>query len=573
MPVHNADIANMFEKVADLLEIQGENPFRVRAYRQGARTVAGHSRELAEMIAAGEDPQVLPGIGEDLAEKIRELVETGTLAQLPGLEQETAPALRELLHLPGLGPERVRRLHEELGIESIQDLEAAASAGRISALPGFGAKTEARILSGIAHHREAGKRMGIASAGKIAMALQDFLSGLDGVEHVEVAGSLRRRRETVGDLDIVVASRHGAAVLKQFVAHEDVAEIVSQGSTRASMVLRSGLDVDVRVVPKESFGAALLYFTGSQPHHVALRGMSQDRGLKINEYGVHRGDERIAGRTEQEMYAALDLPYIEPELRENRGEFEAARTGTLPDLVSIDDIRGDLHMHTTATDGHNSLREMAEAARKRGYAYIAITDHSHRLRMTNGLDEKRLRTQMAEIDALNEDLEGITILKGIEVDILEDGTLDFADEVLRDLDIVLCSVHSHFGLSRTRQTERLVRAMNHPSTTIVGHPTGRLMGGRQPIELDMERVMDVAKDTGCVLEVNANPHRLDLSDVHCRMAKERGVTIAVSTDAHDTGGLDDMRFGIGQARRGWLEKADVVNTRSLGELRKALKRQ
>lgn len=572
MPIQNAEVADLFNKVADLLEIEGENQFRVRAYRDAARTVGGHSRSVAEMVEKDEDLTELPGIGRDLAGKIREIVESGKLSQAEELEKRTEPGLRELLGLPGLGRERVRELHERLEVRSLQELEEAAHDSKIRELPGFGKKTEQNILEAIEQGSTSEKRIKLSVAEQVAKSLEDYLKGIRGVDKAVVAGSYRRRQETVGDLDVVVTSKKGGEVIENFVEYEDVQKVVSKGKTRTSVVLRSGLQVDLRVVPKESFGAALLYFTGSQSHHVALRDMSLKKKLKINEYGVFEGEEQVAGRTEEEIYKKLGLTYVQPELRENRGELEAARKGELPDLITLDDIRGDLHSHTKATDGRNSLEEMARAAKERGYDYLATTDHSKRLRMVNGLDEKRLREQMEKIDRLNEELGGITVLKGIEVDILEDGFLDLPDDVLAELDIVVCSVHHKFGLSEKKQTERIIRAMQNPNANVIAHPTGRMIGERQPYDVDMEGVMEAAKENGCFLELNANPNRLDLNDVYCKMAKEMGVEISVSTDAHSTSGLDNMRFGIGQARRGWLENKDVINTRTLKQLKKHLKR-
>lgn len=572
MPIQNSEVTDLFNKVADLLEIEGENQFRVRAYRDAARTVGGHSRSVAEMVKQDEDLTELPGIGEDLAGKIREIVESGKLSQVEELEKHTEPGLRELLGLPGLGRERVRELHKRLGVRNLQELSEAARDGKVSELPGFGKKTEQNILEAIEQGSTSEKRVKLSVAEQVAKSLEDYLKEIKGVDKAVVAGSYRRRQETVGDLDVVITSKKGREVIENVVKYEDVQKVVSKGKTRTSVVLRSGLQVDLRAVPKESFGAALLYFTGSQPHHVALRDMSLKKKLKINEYGLFEGDDRIAGNTEEEIYNKLGLDYIEPELRENREELEAARKGELPNLVTLDDIRGDLHAHTKATDGRNGLEEMAQAAKERGYDYLAITDHSKRLRMVNGLDEKRLREQIEEIDRLNEEVGGITVLKGIEVDILEDGSLDLPDDVLEELDIVVCSVHHKFALSEKKQTERIVRAMQNPNTNVIAHPTGRMIGSRQPYEVDMERVMEAAKENGCFLELNGNPNRLDLNDVYCKMAKEMGVTISVSTDAHSTSGFDNMRFGIGQARRGWLEKRDVINTRTLKQLKKLLKR-
>src|SRR5215207_785744 len=571
MPIQNSDVAEIFEKVADLLEIEGENQFRVRAYRDAARTVGGRSRSVAEMVEQDEDLSGLSGIGEDLAGKIREIVETVTLSQAEELEKETDPGLRELLGLPGLGPERVREIHERLGVSSLQELDEAVRNGKISDLPGFGKKTEQNILKAIEQDRTTEKRIKISVAEQIAESLEEFLGGIEGVNQAVVAGSYRRRQETIGDLDVVASSKKNKEVMERFVEFEDVDEVLSKGAERTSIMLRSGLQVDLRVVREKSFGTALLYFTGSQPHHVTLRDVSLKRDLKFNEYGLFRGDEQVAGKTEEEVYEELGFSYIEPELRENRGELEAAKDGMLPKLITEGDIRGNLHAHTDATDGNNTTKEMARAAKDRGYDYLAITDHSKRLRMVGGLDEKRLRKQIEEIERLNDQL-GITLLKGIEVDILEDGSLDLPDEVLKELDIVICSVHHKFGLSEEKQTDRIIRAMENPNANVIAHPTGRMIGTRQPYEVDIGRVMEATNDNGCFLELNADPDRLDLNDVHCKAAREMGVKLSISTDAHSTSGLDNMRFGVGQARRGWLETKDVVNTRTLKQLKKLLKR-
>lgn len=572
MPVHNSDVANTFEKVADLLEIEGENRFRVRAYRDAARTVSGHSKRVAQMVEEGEDLSELPGIGEDLAAKVREIVETGTLSQLQELEGETQSGLRELLDVPGLGRERIQELHQKLGVKDLDDLEKAAQEGKIQDLPGYGEKTEQNILEGIEQARAGEGRTKLPIAEEAAGALEEYLGGIEAVGRAVVAGSYRRRQETVGDLDVVASSDEGKEVMDRFVEFEDVEEVLSRGDTRSSVLLRSGLQVDLRVVPEESFGTALLYFTGSQPHHVALRDVALRQGLTFNEYGLFEDDEQVAGDSEEEVYEALDYSYIEPELRENRGELEAAQDGELPELVTLDDVRGNLHTHTTFTDGRNSLEEMARAAKERGYDYLAITDHSKRLAMTGGLDEKALREQMEEVDHLGEEIEGITLLKGIEVDILEDGSLDLSDEVLGDLDLVICSVHHKFGLSEQEQTERVLKALENSNVNGLAHPTGRMIGSREPYEIDLHRVMEAAKENGCFLEVNANPERLDLDDVNCKIAKEAGVNLSIATDAHSVDDLDNMRFGVWQARRGWLEREDVINTRTAKQLRNLLKK-
>ena len=569
--VHNADVAAAFEEMADLLEIEGANPFRVRAYRFAARTLRDLPAEVAEMVAKGEDLTSLPGIGDDLAGKIKEILATGTAAAIEAQRKRVPATLTELLRIPGLGPKRVKTLAHELKIRSLSELQTAAQAGRVRTLAGFGEKTEQHILDALATRLAEAPRVQRAVAIPSAEALVAYLEQSSGVSRVIAAGSYRRGLETIGDLDILVTAPAGRAVMDRFVAYQEVRDVLARGETKSSVRLQSGLQVDLRVVPQDSYGAALLYFTGSKAHNVVLRQLAQQRGLKLNEYGVFRGDKPIAGETEESVYASLGLPWIPPELREGRGEIDAAKAGRLPHLVDLQDLKGDLHAHTRATDGRNSLQEMAEAARLRGLRYFAITDHSRRLTMAKGLDSARLLQQTEAIDRLNATLSGITILKGIEVDILEDGNLDLPDEVLGRLDLVVGAVHSRFNLSNRRQTERIMKAMDHPHFSILAHPSGRLIGRREPYEVDMLRIIRKARERRCFLEINAHPERLDLTDIHCRMAKEEGVLLAVNTDAHSMLDLENARFGVGQARRGWLEKTDVLNTRPYAELRKLLK--
>ncbi|MGA9165144.1 MAG: DNA polymerase/3'-5' exonuclease PolX, partial [Thiobacillus sp.] len=436
----------------------------------------------------------------------------------------------------------------------------------------FGEKTELNILQAVEAHASQTRRFKLAVAAQYADALTDFLKAIPGVEQVTVAGSFRRMRETVGDLDILVAAATDSPVMQHFTAYDEVAEVLSAGSTRASVILRSGLQVDLRVVEAGSYGAALCYFTGSKAHNIAIRRIAQQHGLKINEYGVFRGAERIAGKDETSVYRSIGLPYIPPELRENRGEIEAAHAGRLPNLVEFADLRGDLHAHTRATDGHDSLRGMALAARALGLEYLAITEHSRHLTVAHGLDPLRLLRQCEEIDRLNLELDGITLLKGIEVDILEDGSLDLPDDVLGQLDLVVGAVHSQFHLSRAKQTGRILRAMDHPHFTLLAHPSGRLIDRREPYDVDMLRIIRHAKDRGCFLELNAHPERLDLLDSQCLMAKEEGVLVSINSDAHSTFDFANLKYGVGQGRRGWLEKDDVLNTRPLAALRRLLRR-
>ena len=571
MPVHNIDIANVFDEIADFLEIEGENPFRIRAYRNAAGTVRGLGAELKDMEAEDADFTELPGIGKELAAKIHEILETGTAKALIKLQERIPKTVLEILRLPNLGPKRVRVLYHDLKIETLDQLSQAARKGRIRALEGFGEKTENAILEAIEAQAQKQKRFKLAEAKHYADSLIEYLKNVPGVSKVVAAGSYRRSRETVGDLDILVTARKGSAVMDRFADYDEVENVLSKGLTRSSVVLRSGLQVDVRLVTQASFGAALQYFTGSKAHNIVIRRLGQQRGLKINEYGVFRFEKRVAGNTEASVYQALDLPYIAPELRENHGEIEAARDKRLPNLIEFSDLKGDLHIHTDYTDGRNNLREMALAAKKRGYKYLAVTEHSDRLKIAGGLDPPKLLKQMEEIDLLNEELKGFTLLKGIEVEILEDGRLDLADNVLAKLDLVVGTIHSYFGLSLQKQTERIFRAMDHPYFTFLAHPSGRLINERKPYEVDMMQLISKARERGCFLELNANPRRLDLYDTYCQVAKAQGILVAINSDAHQVNALDHIWFGVGQARRGWLEKDDVLNTRSLPQLRKLLK--
>lgn len=559
----NAEIAEMFREMADLLEIENANPFRIRAYRNAAFTVDELPRSLDEMVTEGEDLTELPGIGEDLANAIIDILASGTFPALEQLRNRSTPALLDLMQVPGLGPKRVQQLHAALGIETVEQLQAAAEAGEIRKLSGFGEKTEQSILDTLGAGRRKKTRRKRAEVQADAEALEAFVQGLDGVLQAQIGGSYRRRRETVADLDVVAASTSAADVIEQFVQYEEIADVQSKGTTRSSVLLRSGLPVDLRVVVPESYGSALHYFTGARDHQIALRDMALDRGMKLNEYGLFRGEEQVAGATEEELYAAFDLPFIEPELRENRGEIDAARRGELPTLITLDDIRGDLHVRSDWAGGESSIEELARAAIERGYEYLAITD--------NGLDPDRLRQQAEEIRQLDSELDGITLLAGVEVDILEDGSLALPDDLIEDLDIVICSVHDALDLTRAKQTARVLRAIENPNCHILGHPTGRLVAEREPYPLDIERVISAAADTGCILELNGNPDRLDLPDRHCKQARERGASIAVTSAARSVAALDNMRCGIWEARRGWLEAGNVVNTLKLDELRGRLR--
>jgi len=576
MPIHNTDVAGIFDELADLLEIQGENPFRVRAYRNAARAVAGMSRSVAELAADEKGLDGLPGIGKDLAGKIRTIVATKKLPLLEDMKKELPEGLITLMRVRGLGPKKVAALFKELRVASIDDLEKAATAGKIRELAGFSVKTEQAILEELGRTEVKGlapERFKLAVAEEIATPLFADLKKVKGVEEIAIAGSYRRRAETVGDVDILVAAEKSEEVVARFVRYDDVSKVLAEGETKASVVLRGGLQVDLRVVPAASFGAALHYFTGSKSHNIAVRTLGVKRKLKVNEYGVFRGKKMIAGRTEEEIYKLFGMPYIEPELREDRGEIQAALKGKLPRLVRLEDLKGDLHAHTTATDGRSGAADMAEAAKGRGYEYLAITDHSKRVTMARGLDAARLTQSIKEIDRLNARLKGFTLLKSIELDILADGSLDLPDHILDELDLVVCSIHYNFNLSKEKQTERVIRALDNRRVNVFGHPSGRLINERPAYEIDLDKIMRAAVERGCFMELNSHPDRLDLDDVHCQAAKAMGLKVALSTDAHSTDDLGLMRFGVGQARRGWLEPDDVINTRSLAELRKLLKRK
>ena len=573
MPIHNAQIADTFERLADLLEVEGANPFRVRAYRNAARTIRGYAKSMADLLDQGEDLSQLPNIGDDLADKIKTIIDTGKLPALEEVEARTPAALSELMKIEGLGPKRVKTLYDELNIESLDDLKRAARSGKIRELEGFGRKTEQMIKERVERFTGEEQRTKLIDAEQIAGPLVNYLKQSNGVKGIVVAGSYRRRKETIGDLDILITARRDASVMDDFVNYDEVEEVISKGKTRSTVRLRSGMSVDLRVVPQASYGAALHYFTGSKAHNIAVRKLGVIKGYKINEYGVFKGGERIGGKTEKAVYDKVGLPYIAPELRENRGELAAASKDELPELITLDDICGDLHCHTKASDGHHTLKQMAQSAAERGYEYLSINDHSKHVTVAHGLDKKRLLEQIKAIDKLNEKLYGIVVFKSIELDILEDGTLDLPDSVLKELDLTVCSVHYKFDLSRKKQTDRILRAMDNPYFNILGHPSGRLINEREPYEIDLQKLMEAARERGCVLELNAHPERLDLTDDACKMAKDMGAKVVISTDAHSTSDLDLMRFGIDQARRGWLEPKDVINTQCLSELRKLLQRK
>ena len=575
--MENLDVARTLTTLADLLEIQGANPFRIRAYRNAVNSVNSLSRPLTAMVSAGEDLTELPGVGKSVAHHIVELLETGRIERLDEITTDMPVTLAELMRLDGVGPKKAKKLFDELDVKSVDDLAVELDAGTVQELDGFGVRSVEKIRHAIEDYRRHIGRFQINEVEMLIAGLLEYLAVAPGVEKVEVAGSLRRRKETIGDVDILAAYEgDGTPVVDHFVAFDGAARIVGAGPTKGSIVLHSGLQVDLRVIPTRSFGSALVYFTGSKEHNVAIRTGAVRRGLRVNEWGVFRvpedadpeesdkeDGERLAGDTEEGVYATLGLTWVPPVLRENRGEIEAARCGEVPELVTLADIRGDLQMHSTWSDGKATLEEMAVACKDLGYEYVAITDHSQAMAMVQGLTPARTREQWVEIEEIRERVDGIAILRSAEIDILKDGSLDMTDEILEELDLVVVSIHSFMDLPRKAMTERILKAMAHPSVDILAHPTGRRINRREPYDLDLESVLEAAAELDVAVELNANPNRLDLNDIQVHRAKELGVQVVISTDAHSPRGLLDMRFGVDQARRGWLEAGDVLNARSL----------
>jgi DNA polymerase (family 10) len=585
--MENIDVARTLEEFADLLEIQGANPFRIRAYRNVVSTIEGLSRPLQVMVEAGEDLTELPAVGKDLAAHITELIRTGTITRLEEVAAEYPRTLVQLMRLDGVGPKKARKLFTELGVRTVDDLQAALEAGRVESLEGFGKKSAQTILRAIDEHRRHVGRFLRDEVEQLLAGVLNHMKSAPGVERLEIAGSLRRRKDTIGDVDLLAQCEgDGTAVVDHFVSFPGADRVEAAGGTKGNIVLRSGLSIDLRVIPSRSFGAALQYFSGSKEHNVAMRTRAVRKRLRVNEWGVFRipegvdpealgkeDGERVAGDSEEGVYAALGMEWVPPELRENRGEIEAALNGTLPRLVTLNDIRGDLQMHSTWSDGKATLEEMARACRDRGYEYMAMTDHSQAMAMVQGLTPERARAQWEEVEEVRPRVAGIDILRSAEVDILKDGRLDLPDEILEGLDVVLVSVHSFMDQDKKTMTDRVLRAIQHPEVDILAHPTGRLLNRREPFEMDVEAILAAAAELDVAVEVNANPNRLDLSDVHVYRARELGVKVVLSTDAHSPRGLDDMRFGVDQARRGWLEPGDVLNALPVADLRAWLGRR
>lgn len=567
----NEFIAVQFELLADLLEIQGANPFRIRAYRNAARTISSTAESLSDLVANGTDLTQFSGIGKDLAKQIHEIITKGEHSALNELRKQIPGGVLDMLRIPGVGPKKVSVFFNELGLKSLADLKAACEAGRLSMLKGFGKKTEESILANIDQAAEFSLRVSIADARAAAEIIVEDLQQLPEVEQAAVAGSCRRRRETCGDLDILATCSDSGPPMDLLASHPLVEAVLQRGETKQRVRLKTGIELDLRVVPEASFGAAMQYFTGSKEHNVVVRQRAKDLGLKVNEYGVFRGEEQIAGRTEADVYASVGLPWFPPELRENRHEFEWAAAETLPTLVTVEDIRGDLHMHTTASDGAASIEEMALAAKARGLKYIAITDHSKRVSMANGLDSTRLRAHWKEIRAVRERITGIEILCGIECDILEDATMDLPDDVLAEADWVIAVLHYGLKQPGERIMKRLMTAVKNPHVDIIGHCTGRMIGRREGADVNFSELLKAAADHQVMMEINAHPSRLDLDDIHAAAAKDMGIPIVISTDSHSVNGFEVLQYGVDQARRAGLTKQDVANTKSLADFRKMLK--
>jgi DNA polymerase (family 10) len=567
----NQQIAKIFNEIAELLELKGENVFRIRAYRRAAQNLDGLSKDVSTL--SEEELTALPGIGKDLAGKVREYLGTGKIAKHEELKKDFPEGVLELLKVPGLGPKKAKQFYDALKIKSVDELDAAIRAGKLRKLPGIQAKTEENILKGIELIKRGAERTPLGRVLPLADDIVRRMKESAPVDRIAVAGSIRRMKETVKDIDILTTSKKPEAVMDVFVKLPHVSRVLAHGDTKSSVITEDGIQVDLRVVEEASFGAALQYFTGSKQHNIRLREMAVKAGLKLNEYGVFKepGEKKIGGKTEEEMYKALKLPWIPPELREDTGEIEAALAGKLPDLVTLEDIKGDLHVHTKESDGSHDLDTIVQAARKKGYQYIAITDHTKGLGVAHGLDEKRLQEEIKLIDEANKKLSGFRILKGTEVDIRADGRLDLPDEALVGLDIVVASIHSGFKQPQQQITQRLLAAIRNPCVSVIAHPTGRLIGERDAYAVDMEAVLKKAAKYGVAMEINAYPLRLDLNDLHIKMAKEYGVPLAINTDTHVTTQYDFMSYGVSVARRGWVEKKDVLNTLEYDQLIKRLK--
>lgn len=563
----NKELADLFEKMADILEFKDENPFKISAYRKASRILGDLTEDIGEVAGRGELKKI-PGIGEGMAQKIEEYLKTGKVSKFEGVRKEVPDELIAIMGIPGMGPKTLALIHKERGVGNLSQLEKAVEDGSLIGLPGMGEKKVENIRRGIQLLKQSKGRMNLGIAFPIAKGVVEALRKKTGSEKIEWAGSLRRMKENIGDIDILATGADHEKIVHAFTHLPEVREVLASGETKASVIVEGGLQIDLRVVEEDSYGAALQYFTGSKGHNIHLRGIARARGIKINEYGVFKGEKKIGGKEEKGVYKALGMDWIEPELREDRGEIEAAKNQNLPRLIEESEIKGDLHVHSNWSDGSSSIEEVARAAQRRGYQYVAICDHTKSLKITHGLDETRLIKQMEEIDRLNEKMKGFQILKGTEVDILSDGRLDLSDKALEKLDFVVASVHSGFKQDKERMTKRIIKALENPYVHVLGHPTGRLLGARDPYEVEMGEVMEAAKKYGKALEINAYFERLDLDDIHCRKAKETSIRLAIGTDSHHVDQMWMMSLGVVVARRGWLETKDVLNFLSLKELLK-----
>jgi DNA polymerase (family 10) len=570
--MENSEFAKIFWETAEMLELKGENPFKIRAYQKAARNIEGLSHNLEEVYRSGglKALEEVPGIGESLAGHIEEIIKTGKFSKYNQLLKEFPKDFMKLIEIPGMGPKTAMLLYKKLNIDSVEKLEKAAKAGKLAGLPGFGEKKQKNILAGLELKEKVKGRFLLSEATQFAQALVSKLEKIAEVDRVLPAGSLRRQKETIGDIDILITSKKPEAVMNAFVKLPQVQRVLAKGPTKSSVVLKNGMQSDLRVVGPKSFGAAAHYFTGSKQHNILIREMAVKKGLKISEYGIFKGKKQIGGKTEEEIFRSVGLPFIPPELREGSGEIEAAKAGKLPKLIELADLRGDLQMHSEFSDGGNTIEELVEYAKKLGYQYIAITDHTVSTRVAGGQTEKEFKSELEHIDKLNSRLKDFRILKGVEVDILPDGTLDYKDAILAEVEVVIAAVHSRFKMSRPEMTKRIISALKNKYVNLLSHPTGRLIGKRAPYEVDLEEILKVAKDTGTHMELNAHPERLDLNDVHCRRAKELGIKIAIDTDAHSANSLNDIQYGVATARRGWLSASDVINTYPIDKLLKAL---
>ncbi len=573
--MENRDIARIFNQIADVLEITGGNQYKIRAYRRAAMNIEGLSKRIEDIYREDERGlREIPGVGEGIAKKIKEIIKTGRLKKHQELLKKVPPELLELTQITGVGPKHLKALMDGLNVKNVDDLERVCKEHKVRELEGFGQITEEKILIALKEYRGSKGRIKLNEAYSYGNSIVDYLKrGEDKIDRVEIAGSLRRGVETIGDIDILVSTKDVDEIMDKFTKYPEVKEVLSKGRTKSSVVLSSGLQVDLRNIKKSEFGSALVYFTGSKLHNIHIRKMAKSKGLKVNEYGVFKGKRLLGSKTEEDVYKSIGLRFILPELREDRGEIEAASKGKLPRLIELKDIKGDLHMHTKASDGAHTIAEMAKEAKDRGYGYIAITEHSKAVKVAGGLNEKELAEHIKRIDKENKRIKGINILKGIEVDIKEDGKLDLDDSILSELDIVIAAIHSKFNMPEDKMTDRILKAFDNKYVNILAHPTGRLIAKRNPYPLDLERIFKEAKERGIIMELNSYPDRLDLKDVHCKMAKEIGVKIIISTDAHTKQQLDNIRYGVITARRGWLEKEDVLNTLEFNRFMKEVKRR